>query len=194
MKITKRADHHSLVYARPLPAAGLTWRGLINWRRKARSDLHDATDVEVGRDLYRRTVRLARFRTQTYCLPRTAPSTADERIPSTGANPSGLSALRPLRCQVPPRASAARWNNDGNPSGHFGHDLWREASSGACSCGEQACKPGAVIGVRTHAAHLQEFENLQDRADPRRAPRGVSCRLNTRRHSSRTDMVLTQPP
>lgn len=53
VKITKYADH-CLVYARPLPAAGLSWRDLISWWRENRPGLHDATDVEVGQDLYRR--------------------------------------------------------------------------------------------------------------------------------------------
>jgi hypothetical protein len=75
-----------------------------------------------------------------------------------------------------------------------GTTLGRRTRSGAFWCGEPVCKPGAVIGVRAHAAHLQEFENPQDGADPRRVPRGVSCRLDTREHRSRTDMVPTQPP
>lgn len=53
VKITKHADR-CLVYARRLPAAGLTWRDLISWWRDVRADLLNATDVEVGQDLYRR--------------------------------------------------------------------------------------------------------------------------------------------
>jgi len=52
IEVVENAEH-CLFYDRPLTDAGLTWAELVDWWR-ATNALDGQTDIEVGRDLYRR--------------------------------------------------------------------------------------------------------------------------------------------
>lgn len=53
VKITRNAEN-CLVFTKPLPATGLSWRDLVTWWRDRNPDLRDETEVKVGQCLYRR--------------------------------------------------------------------------------------------------------------------------------------------
>lgn len=53
VKITKNAEC-CLVFSKPLPASGLSWRDLVAWWRDQSASLRDEAEVKVGQILYRR--------------------------------------------------------------------------------------------------------------------------------------------